>query len=327
MNSPGPTPYSNGSESATRPIRPWDIVQGALFIAGFLMVVVVAWRLCGRILDRQVRLPWPELLVTLPVAIAFPVVRALLWHGMAAQTIGRFPLRTNMAAWLCASIGKYIPGKVFLFLGRVSFYRPLDVAPAPLGAAMVLEEACCAVGACTLFMAALASRGAGDGAAQWLAPAAAALVMLLLVSHPKFLLGALNAVLKKLRRAPATFSISWGSSLLFAAGNGLNWMMLGWGVWHIARASFDLPASTMPYMAGAFAAAAYMGLVAFFIPAGLGVREGVFVALVAPLTSLEDAIILALVTRLWVTVGELLPAMVAIVGVGMRRWRGKSLAS
>jgi uncharacterized membrane protein YbhN (UPF0104 family) len=76
------------------------------------------------------------------------------------------------------------------------------------------------------------------------------------------------------------------------------------------------------YVAPAFAAAYVGGYIVLFAPAGLGVREVLLGAFLAPVLAAEPALALAVVARLWTTVVEVLPAAVMAPGVLRRRERG-----
>jgi hypothetical protein len=59
------------------------------------------------------------------------------------------------------------------------------------------------------------------------------------------------------------------------------------------------------FYAGAFAIASLVGLVAFFAPVGLGIREAVIVALLRSRLGTSDALLLAAVSRGVLTVVDL----------------------
>jgi uncharacterized membrane protein YbhN (UPF0104 family) len=90
------------------------------------------------------------------------------------------------------------------------------------------------------------------------------------------------------------------------AAYGLSWIVLGIafvvfvnafvpGVWqHAVR------------IAGIVAASYLVGFL-FFTPAGIGVREGVMIPLLAAVMPLPAALLISITSRIWFTIGELLP--------------------
>jgi hypothetical protein len=63
------------------------------------------------------------------------------------------------------------------------------------------------------------------------------------------------------------------------------------------------------------------GFLVLIAPAGLGVREGVFTLILKTVVPEPLAIIAALVTRVWMTVGELTAALAGLVYLRTRSAR------
>ena len=63
------------------------------------------------------------LLISFPLAIAYLFGRAFIWHLIVRRIIGPHPLSIDLLSWLSSLAGKYLPGKVFLLLGRIYVYR------------------------------------------------------------------------------------------------------------------------------------------------------------------------------------------------------------
>jgi uncharacterized membrane protein YbhN (UPF0104 family) len=63
-------------------------------------------------------------------------------------------------------------------------------------------------------------------------------------------------------------------------------------------------------LAGAYGVAVVAGFAALFVPAGLGVREGVFVLAMSGLLPATEALFLAIGVRLAVSIAEILAAAI-----------------
>ena len=97
-------------------------------------------------------------------------------------------------------------------------------------------------------------------------------------------------------------------------GRAARWFILGLANWATYALAFwvlvkglGFDAELLP-TASAFAAAYVLGYVAVFAPAGIGVREGFLVALMAPQLGAGPAGAVAVIARLWTTVIEVVPA-------------------
>ncbi len=64
-------------------------------------------------------------------------------------------------------------------------------------------------------------------------------------------------------------------------------------------------------LTGSLSIAGALGTLSFFTPSGLGVREGVLALLLSNFVPPPIAVIIALLTRLWVTLGEIFCALFA----------------
>ncbi len=83
------------------------------------------------------------------------------------------------------------------------------------------------------------------------------------------------------------------------------WLSYGCSGLAIALVFDDGVAEQSLYVVGAFVVAWLVGFVSLITPGGLGVREGVLVALLHPLVDTADAAAMAVVARAWWTVVEL----------------------
>jgi len=131
---------------------------------------------------------------------------------------------------------------------------------------------------------------------------------LTLLTTPRFT-GAISRVTKgRFQPKPLAFSA-------VAAGAGstlLSWFAYGIAFWFLAR---GIAPDAMPGLAtaiGSFAAAYVLGLIAVIVPGGIGVREGVLFALLAPQVGGPPALALAAASRLLLTVTETTAALFAM---------------
>ena len=69
----------------------------------------------------------------------------------------------------------------------------------------------------------------------------------------------------------------------------------------------------MLYVGGIFGLSAIIGILSLFAPSGIGVREGVLIAGLLLIMPEEYAVIISIVSRLWVTVAELVLILLAFI--------------
>jgi hypothetical protein len=115
--------------------------------------------------------------------------------------------------------------------------------------------------------------------------------------------------------APSAGTVAW-----LVAGYALYWVVTGLAFAALMAALHPLAVADVPLVMAAFAAAYAAGFLALLTPAGLGVREGVLVVALAPVLPAGPALVVALVSRVWMMLVELAGAAVAHL-VARRRAR------
>lgn len=244
-------------------------------------------------------------------AVAFVVFYAL--QGGAWWLLLRgFGLHSSLtratATWGKSILARYVPGNVFMFLGRawMSHRQGLDVAR--VSAAMVYEQAL-GVASALLTVAALLPFWRYHRGLTALALLAVPLLLVLL--HPRVFAPLAARVLRLLKREPLrmVLSFSWVIGLLCYYL--VSWLIAGLAAWLLATAVTGIGAGALPVIVAAYAFAYVVGMAAFIFPSGLGVREAVLAASLAARLPGSVALAWAVLLRLWQTLVELL----AVAGV------------
>ncbi len=262
------------------------------------------------------------LLLASAVLFAGYVVSAVLWAKMAADFGGaRLSPARSTSLFMTANLGRYVPGKVWQILGLVYLSRAEGIPGATAGAAAALGQLFALGGAAVVGVGVLS----GSETYAWVALASVA--SLLVIS--------LAWAWRPLRDAAVGLLARWTEVERgeFEVGSrfGLRWALLYTLNWGIYAASFWLfvrcfqPSVAFTATGPPFAAAYLLGYLFLPAPAGLGVREGFLVAFLAP-TLGAGSLAIAVTARLWMTVVELLPALLMAPGQ-LRRSYGPSAAN
>ncbi|MBI4540362.1 MAG: flippase-like domain-containing protein [Gemmatimonadetes bacterium] len=249
------------------------------------------------------------------------VLTAWFWGRLLAAFGGqRLGFWDANRIYFLANLGRYLPGKVWQIAGLAYLARDAGVSSLAATGAAVLAQGLTLLGAFLLGILPLVAGATanGVGRAAWVGVLVAAAITVLVV--PPLFRRAVAAAFRVLRRSPpnpdaldSLFGLRW--LVLYT----LAWMVYGVAFWSFARA-FAITAS-VGVAAGAFAGAYFAGYVAIFAPAGIGVREGVLAALLAPHVPAAEAVALAVLARVWTTIVELVPATAFAVRHALRARR------
>jgi len=275
------------------------VFRGISLVASLVALVYVARVLAMNWNSAQAS--WSRFF-TLGLAIAFPAATSALlllagtWHWLLRQLGIEVSRLDAMHAWFTGNLHKYIPGQVWMAVGRTARGAQVGVpARATLGTTAIEQGLSVLAAALVL--------GVARGWPALAVPSALATAGLL---HPRVANAAL-ALVGRIGRRPLPLVSLRGSQLAFlylvslaAIALGVLAMagiMLGLGIFRLP----DLRAYVV-----AFTGSFLSGYLFFGAPAGLGVREGALLVLLGRAgVSAGDASLVAVATRVVTVVAEL----------------------
>lgn len=277
------------------------------------LLSAVTWRLVSdweQIREAQVSVsPWP-LALSVGLLCLYMVARSLLWHLLTVMLDTSIPVRRAMASWLVSQLGKYLPGKVFLYAGRLWFYVRNGRQAGPVTLAFSIELVGTFAASILTVLLAMATGSFVDvGAYRW--AFVAGLVALVLALHPRVLSAGVRLVARVAGRQPFGVPLSYPQSLAFIGLYAMAWAMFGVAFFFLVASLYPIEPDAILALAAAFSFASMVGMLAVFVPSGLGVREGLLVVFLSSLMPVPVAILVSLVARVWFTAVELAVAGVA----------------
>jgi hypothetical protein len=269
----------------------WLMVKLAIFavVLGF-----VVWAL----VDRFRQVDWANLhpdpvclLASVALVAVSCVISGLGYHLLLAAFGYRVRPAVMLAVCWVAQLGKYVPGKVMSVAGGMWLLKKQNV-PMPVGMAInvMLMGLYVVAGLAVAAPLMVFEKATFLGPLTWLGPLlvlAAAVVLL----HPRVLVGAINFALKRIGQQPLPArprlrDYAGPTAMVF-----LQWVLFGTAFWLGARALGQVPVQKVPFFICATATATTVGFLAFFAPAGLGVREGVLLVLLGPVLGPTTAVL------------------------------------
>jgi uncharacterized membrane protein YbhN (UPF0104 family) len=249
---------------------------------------------------------WPLLIGALTIWAGYACLIAA-WRAVVVGWGQSLPFIASARIWALASLGKYVPGKVWAIAGMIVLAQRAGIRPpVAVGSALVMQLLAFATGSVVVsLVGAAALEGAGPGLQLGLrALSVVTIVGTIILLNPKWL-GWLLTRLPGAMALQQTSLPSRASVVAGAAANLLAWGAYGVAVWLLARGL--LPEAGFPLLEtiGAFAAAYMIGFLVVLVPGGLGVREGVFVVMMQGVAGLAPATALAVASRLLFTLTEI----------------------
>jgi hypothetical protein len=300
-----------GARFGTKPPRSRKVrlalqVGLAVVVFGFLVLTVVnQW---SDIQKEGVHFHVGWLVPALIILPAFLVLSAFGWD-LTLRFLG-YPLGFGRAqvAWGQPLLARYVPGSVLYVLGRVLLSEKAGIPRRITIASIVYEQAISATSAIVVASYFIIKHPDLQGDAwRWgvllLIPAAIALL------HPKVFGPLANRVLRAFGREPLPEVISLRGVLLLIVYYSLNWVVVAFGIYCVARSVTYIPPEDILLVGSAQAIGYFAALVTLIAPAGLGPKDAAFAwAVKAALPSGSFALgsLIAIALRGVMTVAELL---------------------
>jgi glycosyltransferase 2 family protein len=302
------------------------------------LLLAIAWGIYRVLAPELSRLSWEDVTRWRPSAapligsflllVGVYVAHALLWRRiMADLQIGRPSRATTLRVYFLASLGRYLPGKLWQLAGLAVLAGRAGLPPGRATAASILGQ----FGFLTTGLLFL-----GITLPEWTSalPAGSEVPVALPLAVGAGLLMAGGATLWLLVATPLGHGFrSWLGGILgqragerlaaafsladrvrpadaarWAFGYFATWVALG-SAFALFVVAFEPAAAATPrFLAGTVAAAYLIGYLAVFAPAGLGIREVAMLLLlqqVLPAPGL--ALVVSVMSRIWFTAAELVP--------------------
>ncbi len=236
------------------------------------------------------------------------VATMISWRAMLAGVGERVAAVDAARIFYFGQFVKYVPGKVMGFLVSVEMGRRIGVPAARMGTAWLLALVVSLLTGATVGLA--AGPEVFGASAAWLLLAVAPVAVVLV--RPE-LVGRAATLLARVRRRPEPSTAMSGTGIRQAVvAQLLAWLIGGAHLWLLAVAMGAPPLRALPLCLGAFGLGAVAGVIAVFAPDGIGVREVVVTAALSVILPVPVASVVALVSRVVVTVSELVTA-----GIGL----------
>jgi uncharacterized membrane protein YbhN (UPF0104 family) len=293
------------------------VVKWAVVIAIFVFLGKMVWANWNQVKDTPFSLQLLPFILSTVVFVFSYFIQIAAWYLITLKLKIVLSPSETLKIWLYSQLGKYLPGKIWLFLSRFHFYESKGQSRKVVSVAIYLEVVTMIVAAGFIFLAALIlfeeMESVYSGKAFWwlLLPLVSAFTCL----HPRLLQKILNWVLIQFKREPVSLSISYSDILGILLVCMVSWAVGGVGFYLFVDSVFPVAPQYTLFLAGALAISSILGLIAIFAPSGLGVREGALVYLLSFIMVTPVAVIVSVLTRIWMTLIEIgLIGVVYLIG-------------
>ncbi|MER7442014.1 lysylphosphatidylglycerol synthase transmembrane domain-containing protein [Micromonospora avicenniae] len=300
------------------------------------IAVGMAWSVISQwpqVRETWLGLAWPSVVLAVLAVLGGMFANSMAWRAAAQDLEHRVSVPAALRILMVGQLGKYIPGSVWAYVLQMELGRRAGLPRARAFLATLVALGLGVVAALGVGLLSLPSLldATADSGAEYAEPVRVALYIVavlfpiaLVCAIPAVLTRLIQIVLKLLRRPPLQHKLTLPGVLRVVGWSALGYALFGVHLWLLANAQAAPGVGGLLRSIGSFAIAMTVGMFAFLSPSGLGVREAVLVATMAPFLAgaggIGAATGIALASRLIFTVADLLAAGIAALS-GVRQLR------
>lgn len=269
----------------------------------------------------QINLPW--LAASAFLLLAAWAVEIAVWLRLLRTVGGQLAYWPAARIWFLSAIVRYIPGNVWQPLSMTLLCQRRGVKPEATVTSILLYQVIILLAVTPIAAVYFGATGNWGlftdlltGFGPWLISVGLAPLVVFLV-RPSLLVDVVNWVLLRFGRSALETGFA-RAELVFVLGlAAADWLI--WGATFCALA-FGLNMYTpqqmlalAPHLIAVYSVAYAIGLLSLITPSGLGVREGAFYLLLAPIMGGGTVTVIALAMRIWTMLGEAIAAGVSLL--------------
>jgi uncharacterized membrane protein YbhN (UPF0104 family) len=284
-----------------------QLTQWMIVIVIFLFLGKMVWENWNQVKNASFTFEgFPLLLSTLLFAFSY-FIQIWAWYLITLKLKIALSPSETLKTWFYSQLGKYLPGKIWLLLGRFYYYESRGKSKESISVSLYFETVTVMIAGGIIFLAALVSfqetRAFYSGKQLWwLVPV---FILAFASVHPQVLQKTINWVLIHFRREPISLSISYLDILWILFVCIVSWVIGGIGFYLFVDSIYPVSPQYILFLTGALAISSTLGLIAIFAPSGLGVREGALVYLLSFIMTTPVAVVISVLTRIWMTLIEI----------------------
>ena len=287
-------------------------------LAGILFVAAIIFYLGYKLYNSWNEIPFEQIQVNyywacisfLGLAASF-VCTIIGWQRILSSLNQQIGFKKSWWVITGSYLAKYIPGHVWVIGGRMYLCKKEGISEKISGTGVILEMIAVLLGALLVFILSflfLVRHGLPEWIWYLVIPVPFAAVLFFSPILPKILKLAADKILKKDLKLDIQKKYLLESLALFV----LSSILQGLSFFFLIKSVYPMSYAYIPDIIGIYNGSWAIGFLSFIAPAGLGIREGVLTLFLNHYMPLPMAIIIAALTRLWITVFEIIMALVGL---------------
>jgi len=281
----------------------YSILKIVFVVTIFLFILHYALKNLNELKNVAISFNLYYLVASLLLTVFYVFNYSLIWQYITTKNGCGIELRKTITIRVSSEFGKYIPGRVLGLAMVLFFYEREKKSKKVVSYCLILEYLGTVVGAVFVFIGSVFFVDV-TAFEPYKSAAAVLMAIFFVMMHPKILERCANAVLKRTKYGEVVFNITYMQVFVIILFNVINWVLLGIALFLLINAAYNIPIRQFVHVVGLLSLASFSGLIAILTPAGLGVREGIMIFLLADLIPMTVASVISVASRLLLVAAE-----------------------
>jgi glycosyltransferase 2 family protein len=246
------------------------------------------------------------------LTVIYVFAYSLIWYYITVKNTCNITLYNTIVTRVYSEFGKYVPGRVLGLSLILFFYNKENKSKAAVTSCLFFEYIATLLAAIFVFLSTIYFID-NKILNQYKFLATILMILFFVIIHPSILKFMFNFVLKKMNLGQVSFDIKYRDILNIVMMNVLNWLALGLAVFMLINSIFPTPLRHLLFIISAISSASFIGLISPLTPAGLGVKEGILILILAVILPKPIAGVISVLLRLWIILAESILACIVFI--------------
>lgn len=238
------------------------------------------------------------------------VIFVTAWQAVLRGLGEQLGFRRSFWIMAASQMGKYMPGKIWFFVGRVIMAKQEQLKGVTVGLSVFVETVLTLIWGAVLMLVSLGFSRAQSPMPLWML--VIIIVPGLALLHPAVLGFLAGVIMRIFKREQVVIPLSFGRMLFLSLYYLSLWLTQIFGFYLLMNSFYRVPAVHLPRLVFVYTSSWILGFIAPFAPGGLGVREGIMSLGLATILPPGLAIGISFLSRIWLTVFE-----IVVFGIGL----------
>jgi len=288
------------------------LILSVKYSLGIIIIIFISYNIYINAINinySKLKINYAYILFSMSFIIAGQIIQYSVWQLITYFVKIKLNFLKTIKIRIYSELGKYIPGRVVLYGMLFYFYKQNNVSQKKIAFCSIFESLATLISAILVFFISIPFSNLELTNIYKIA-SISFFVLGLIVIHPKILQFLLNIVLKIFKKEPVIFELSYFKVLLIVILYSIIWLIFGFSFYFMINSFYSVSLSYYWFLTGAFAFSSFLGFLAFFVPAGLGVREGSIIIILSKVMAEPFSGIASIASRLLIIAGDIIITMI-----------------